>query len=173
MQPVREGSHELEAAHEQAAALREELTERTRDVRKLAELLAQERAATAEMQRRLDAVQRVANQPGPMPARVSHGGFRIGGGLIAALAVVVVALLLASGFRNEHSQERKTNELGLGHPKGESAAVVPKSRNAPPVSKPYRLPRRVRVGGASGDRQSIRQLSQPHDEQLGEVNNNR
>src|SRR5579859_7890936 len=42
MQPVREGSHELEAAHEQAAALREELTERTRDVRKLAELLAQE-----------------------------------------------------------------------------------------------------------------------------------
>ncbi len=44
MQPVRQESHALQTAMEQAAALREELTARTRDVRRMAELLAKARS---------------------------------------------------------------------------------------------------------------------------------
>jgi hypothetical protein len=39
MQPLRKNGRDLETAMEQAAALREELTERTRNVRALAEML--------------------------------------------------------------------------------------------------------------------------------------
>jgi hypothetical protein len=44
MQPVRQESPALQTAMEQAAALREELTARTRDVRKMADLLAKARS---------------------------------------------------------------------------------------------------------------------------------
>ena len=47
MQPVRQDSRELHEAMEQAAMLRQELTERTRDVRRLAELLATKQGGQA------------------------------------------------------------------------------------------------------------------------------
>jgi hypothetical protein len=46
LQPVREESPAVKAALEQAGALREELTERTRNVRELAELLKRQEETT-------------------------------------------------------------------------------------------------------------------------------
>jgi DNA repair exonuclease SbcCD ATPase subunit len=51
LQPVRHDQREVKAAQEQAAALREELTERTRDVRSLAEMLKREKEELTERTR--------------------------------------------------------------------------------------------------------------------------
>ena len=63
MKPVRKVSPELQEARQEASALRQELTERTRDVRELAELLTRERARAGKQ----------ANA-GPCPRfRLRHG----------------------------------------------------------------------------------------------------
>ena len=53
MQPLRKNGRDLETAMEQAAALREELTERTRNVRALAEMLTREKETTEALRRQL------------------------------------------------------------------------------------------------------------------------
>ena len=53
MQPKRKEYQELQVAMEQAGSLREELTERTRDVRKLADLLKKQKEKTAELREKL------------------------------------------------------------------------------------------------------------------------
>lgn len=163
MEPLREESRELQEAREEAAALRAELTERTRDVRELAELLTQERETSAAMQRELAAVRSRANQARPMPAPVSH--CLVGGGFVAAVVVMVVALLAASVLCGESSKGRRADDE-LGKHKGEGAAVLRKSGSVLPFSNPDRLPRGVRRGGASGDIQSIRKFPESSTEQL-------
>ena len=80
MRPVRQDSRELHEVMEQAATLRRELTERTRDVRKLAELLAKKQSG----------------QTGPkVVARRSGESSRgVGVQVVADLVALVVVLAL-------------------------------------------------------------------------------
>ncbi len=66
MRPARTESPALRDALEQAAALGEELTERTRDVRKFADLLRQQEEKTEKVNRELDAAREKANWDGSM-----------------------------------------------------------------------------------------------------------
>jgi Tfp pilus assembly protein FimV len=65
MQPVRKDSRELQTTVEELAALREELTQRTRDVRKFAEMLAQEKQVNATLRSQAVASPRTGNRPAP------------------------------------------------------------------------------------------------------------
>lgn len=95
MQPARNKDGHLHAALEQAAALREELTERTRDVRKLAELLRGEKEASASRREEWSAMQSKAGQrqrnisPAPAPRRF---------GLVALIATVLPYLGAVIGY---------------------------------------------------------------------------
>lgn len=153
LQPVRQESGELREARKEAATLREELTERTRDVRKLAEMITQEREATAELQRELSAVQSTGNQRVSAPARASSR-LPVNGGLVAVMVVIVVMLLLASVLRSEGLKGRNTN--GLAKHKREHTTLVRKSGDIHTFSNHGRIHRRVRIGGASGNSQSVR-----------------
>jgi len=103
LQPLREESPEIKAALEQAASLREELTERTRNVRELAELLKKQEETTEGLRKELMAVTRRSGQqqsrasaPSPAaPPRVSFSSSvpQHGGG-VAPFALLVVALIL-------------------------------------------------------------------------------
>jgi flagellar motility protein MotE (MotC chaperone) len=62
LKPMREQSPEVKAALDQAAALREELTERTRNVRELAERLKQQEETSEGLRRELQAVTRQTAQ---------------------------------------------------------------------------------------------------------------
>ena len=166
MEPVREESRELQEARKEAAVLREELTERIRDVRKLAELLTVERNNAGELRREL-AVVSGAGKPfnaRPAPAPDSEP---VNGGLVAVVVVIVVTLLVASTLRSENLKGRRTdNELGLAKHKRNGAALVQTNRGVLPVSKPHRLPRGVRRGGAPGDGQPIRKFPEPSAERM-------
>ena len=103
MQPVRTESGELQAALEQAASLREELTQRTRDVRKLAVLLKQQKQTTECVRKELGAAIRTAReaQPGfgatypPALSPAASIGI-VNGCLVAVMALAVLALLIAA-----------------------------------------------------------------------------
>jgi hypothetical protein len=62
LRPVREESHEVKAALEQAVALRQELTERTRNVRELTELLRRQEETSEGLRKELKAVTRQTGQ---------------------------------------------------------------------------------------------------------------
>ena len=149
LQPVRTETPGLRQALEQVAALQEELTERTRDVREMAESLRQ-REETIEAMRRQSAaapsapVQGRANAtPSSRMPGVPSWGFQAGAALLAAVLLIVA--FFAGNF-----QER-SNGNGLGNGKGASAAVVRKGRAVRPVPGTRALHRRVRPGG-SGNR---------------------
>ncbi len=148
MQPVREHSPELQKAREEASALRQELTERTRDVRELAELLRRERAQAGKQ----------ATKPAPAPAS-SFGPMN--GGVIAAVVVIVLLLLVTSAFHRESFEVKEAHNVGLASDKGEGVAGLPKGLGVLHIPNAHRLPRRVRRGGPSGDAQSIRKFPEP------------
>ena len=145
MKPVRQDSGALQEARIEAETLRRELTERTRDVRKLAEQLTQERARGA----------RPAPAPGSHP---SVGG--INGVLIAAVVVIVAALLVGSLAHRESSNER-TMDHAMGSNQGEGVRALPQGVGLLHVPNPHRLPRRVHRGGTSGDVQPVRKFPRP------------
>jgi hypothetical protein len=92
MQPDRKEGPDLQAALEQAAALREELTARIRDVRTLAEEVTQLKELLLRRQREFDNFRRrgaTGNAGAAPPARVPVMG-------IGGLAVVALILLMAS-----------------------------------------------------------------------------
>src|SRR5271163_1071595 len=67
MQPIKAENRELQEALEQAAALREELTERMRDVRNLAELLQREKQTAEQLRQQVAAARPAAWQSPPQP----------------------------------------------------------------------------------------------------------
>jgi hypothetical protein len=112
MSPVRNDGRELQSAMEQAAALREELTERTRDVRKLVEALTRQKETTEALREELGVVTRaqVHNQTGGVqwntgssPARffydVSHSFGAQSWVLEVGVVTVALVLLCMSVFR--------------------------------------------------------------------------
>jgi len=88
MQPVRRSGPELQAALEQVAALRTELTERTRDVRTLVEKLT-----------KLQAGQRGATRTSTFIGDVSHSFGAQSWVFEIAFVVLAFVLLVASAFR--------------------------------------------------------------------------
>ena len=107
LQPVREESHEVKAALEQTAALREELTERTRNVRELAELLRRQEETSEGLRKELKSVTRQTGQrqsscaaASPSPtARASYvaASTQTGGGFIPFALFVLVLILIVFG----------------------------------------------------------------------------
>jgi hypothetical protein len=104
LQPVREENPEMKAALEQAVALREELTERTSNVRELAELLKQQQDTTEGLRKELQAVTRqkaqrqtrYASAPSPAASFVSNARQQ-GCGFIQFALLVVVLILIVFG----------------------------------------------------------------------------
>ena len=105
MGPARQGSRELEDAMEHAAVLREELTERTRDVRNLAELLARQKEVSKALREELAATSATgpsqtrktsAQHHAVSPARVFHDVSHSCGAQswVFEIAVVIVAFIL-------------------------------------------------------------------------------
>jgi hypothetical protein len=107
LQPLREESAEAKQALQQVTALREELTERTRNVRELAERLKQEEETNEGLRKELKAVTRQAHRqapsaaPSPAPARVAFASAapKRGGvwGLLKFALLVVVLILIFFG----------------------------------------------------------------------------
>jgi hypothetical protein len=87
MQPVRQQGPELQAALEQVAALREELTERTRDVRKLVERLT-----------KLQSRQGGATRGSTFIGDVSHSFGAQSWAFEIAMVVLALVLLFRSAF---------------------------------------------------------------------------
>jgi hypothetical protein len=87
MQPVRQQSPELQAALEQLATLREELTERTRDVRKLIERVT-----------KLQSAQGGATKASNFIGDVSHSFGAQSWAFEISLVVLAFVLLFASAF---------------------------------------------------------------------------
>ena len=69
MQPKRAQCQELQTALENGAALRQELTERTRDVRKLAGLLKRQETTIAALREELTEATRAASREPPRPLK--------------------------------------------------------------------------------------------------------
>lgn len=101
LRPVRKGDAGLREALERAAALQDELTERTRDVRRLAELL-REREQTVDELREALAAAKFTARTGPAPRAasiaVSHSfgaeswAFEIAVAGMAAALIVMAAI---------------------------------------------------------------------------------
>jgi hypothetical protein len=145
LRPARKEGPELQEAVERAEALREELTERTRDVRKLAELLRQQEETTETLRGELAAAR---SRPVPVhgvPARPSLGAqswvFETGTVLLA------LALLMAALCGGHFQEGSNGDELGNGQ--GKPAAVVRTDRAIRPVPEPRALHHRQRHGGSS------------------------
>ena len=151
LQPVRSGNTDLQQARKRAEELREELTERTRDVRKLAELLRQQKETTEAMRRDFALAQsqaaggRVHAASSSPPPGVSS--WRV----VAGAVLFAVALVIAMHFGA--ASEERSNGYGLGDSEGASAGAVHESGAIHPVPKPGAVHHRVRnSGGAAGTR---------------------
>ncbi len=107
LQPVREENPQVKAAQEQALALREELTERTRNVREMAELLKREEETSEALRKELKALTRKPAQrqapsvagPSPAPPRASSATAipSHGGGVVLLALLVAVLILIVFG----------------------------------------------------------------------------
>lgn len=142
MEPVRAKSAALQEALEHTSALQEELTERTRDVRRLAESLRQRDEAMEAMQRRL-----AGAQSGSMQASASSVPGVPSWGFQAGAALLVLVLLIVAFFTGNFKERNELN--GLGNSEGTSAGVVRENGAVRPLPKHGALHHRVHRGGAS------------------------
>jgi hypothetical protein len=147
LQPVRNGAADLQTALEQAAALREELTDRMRDVRKLAELLARQKLETEGLRRQVaaGAGRRVAATMSQSAATRPSLGTQ--SWFFEAAAAVMVAILLVMAVLTGRFSER-SNAHELGNNKGNSPALVRKGGSVLSLPKPRAVPHRLHRGGA-------------------------
>ena len=159
MQPVRKQTADLQMALEQAAALREELTERTRNVRKMAELLTRQKEETEGLRSELAAAKFAASQapawnrpssPAPASAANVSGATAHSFGAQSwffevAVAAVVLVVLVMSVFSGTFLERSNADELGIDE--GNSPIVVRKDGAVLPVPKLRVVPHRVRRSG--------------------------
>jgi len=138
---------DLQTALEQAAALREELTDRMRDVRKLAELLARQKLETEGLRRQVaaGAGRRVAATMSQSAATRPSLGTQ--SWFFEAAAAVMVAILLVMAVLTGRFSER-SNAHELGNNKGNSPALVRKGGSVLSLPKPRAVPHRLHRGGA-------------------------
>ena len=168
MHPERKEGPALQEAMEQAAALREELTARTRDVRTLAELVTLRDQTIESLRDELAAVDGAANQgqarkrtPRRAAAPSSSAAPCVSGGAAPVMAfwVVVVAVLIwgisscVGCFQHSQSEQAQNNQNetlqrpsvqpeadDLGHRNDGLVAVVPASPESPPRKPPTGKP---------------------------------
>ncbi len=149
MRPNRKESPALQEALEQAAHLQEELTERTRNARQLADLLREQKAKTEKLDREL-ALARSASSSAPSPFAASARAPRIGvpgneGWMVATAAVLTIVLLVAAIFGGHFYEGGNGN--GLGNGKGISAPGVQQGGGVRAVPKHGAVHHRVHSGG--------------------------
>jgi hypothetical protein len=116
MRPNRKESPALQQALEQAAQLQEELTERTRNARQLADLLREQKEKTEELDRALSLV-RSARSTAPSPFASPALRIRVPGNdgwMVATAAVLAFVLFVAAIFGGHFHEGGNGNGLGDG-----------------------------------------------------------
>jgi hypothetical protein len=146
LQPVRNDSPDIEEATEYITELRDELTERTRDVGDLAERLRLEKETTAALQIQL-AAQPHSVRPGGLAVSASPTLGVPSWGFQAGTLLVVIALLIAA-LLGGHFQEGRQNN-GLGNSKGTPAPGIRKDGAIHPVPKSGAVHNRVHHSGSA------------------------
>jgi len=143
LRPARKESPQLQDAVDRAEALREELMERTRDVRQLAELLRQQEETTEALRGELAAAR--SRPVRAVPARPSLGAqsWVFEAGTIFLALALLVAAFCGGGFQG------RSNGDELGNGQGKAAAVVRTGRAIRPVPKSRAVRHRLRHGGPS------------------------
>jgi hypothetical protein len=133
MQPRRFESGDLQKAIEHATALREELMERTRDVRNLAELVRQKDETAQALREELAEMAFQVGTQAPSPP-ASHGSqrssahsFGAQSWLFEVASIVTVVVLLIMAVCNGHFLERSTGNELANHQRS-AAPVVRKGR---------------------------------------------
>jgi len=152
MSPARKENPALQEAVHHALALQAELTERTRDVRRLAELLQEQEERTEELSRELTVSRstragwtQAGSVPGAPAPSVQLPGVETGTVLLTAL--LAVALLIAA-MVGGHFQEGG-NGNGLGNSEGVSAPGIREGSTVRPVPEHGAVHHRVHSGGTS------------------------
>ena len=160
LRPAREESPALREAVEHAAALHEELTERTRDVRLLAERLGRQEEEMERMRREYAGAGRPANAArSPRPPAPRAGNNVIPGWSVQLGAVVMaLVMLLCSLLGNSHGGKGN----GLGESQGVSAAGVHEDGAVRPVPKRGSLHHRKRRRASGADASQLRGVPVPN-----------
>lgn len=136
MRPTRTESPALQEALNWALDLQDELTERTRDVRKLAELLSQEEERTEELRRELT-VSRTSGATASLEMKF----------LVAVWTASLELGLLIGVIFGGHFFEG-SNGNGLGKDQGAAAGVVRENRAVPHLSTDRSVRHRLHRGGS-------------------------
>jgi hypothetical protein len=154
MRPARTESPALQEALHRALALQDELTERTRDVRQLAELLSQQEERAEELSRELTVSRstratRTLAQAGSVPAvpapAIQFPGVEPGMVMLTALlALVLLVVAIVGGHFHEGG-----NDSGLGYGQGISASGVHEGGAVRAVPEHGAVHHRLHRGGTS------------------------
>jgi hypothetical protein len=159
MRPVRKPDPAVKEALEHAASLQEELTERTRDVRMLAERLGRQDEEMERMRReyagarRTAATVRATGPSTPLPG----GGVIPGWSVQLGAVVMALAMLMCSLFGNSHGG----NGNGVGNGQGVSAAGVHEDGAVRSLPKRRRVHHRVPRSASADDAGQLRGVPLP------------
>lgn len=161
LKPVRHENAELIEARKKAEEWRDEVTQRMQQVRQLADLLAAEKALTANLRHQIQTGKQQPQSQKPQPAarNICYAGGNLvplygsWGGVVAVLATVMAGvLLIASAFSGARASEaaavvtpppRPQHEIlkgakrhGLAKTQGRRGALVRKNRRVLLPAKP-------------------------------------
>jgi hypothetical protein len=145
LRPARKDSPQMQEAVDRAEALREELMERTRDVRQLAEMLRQQEETTEALRGQL-----AAARSSPVPVRAAPARPTLGAQswVFEAGTVLLALALLIAAFCGGNFQGRSNGDE-LGNGQGKAAASVRTGRAVRVVPKSRAVHHRLRHGGPS------------------------